>query len=81
MEAKSFINKDDFDLTLLDNRINYWEVESKDYDFEQITPQSRLRLFFRLYGSDIVGDLKVSRENCAHLMSILREYIIPNLVE
>ena len=80
MEAKQFIKKDDFDTTPIKNRIQYWRIEKKDYDFKIATEKSRLHLVFAL-DSGISGEFKASKENCDHLRDIILKYVLPNLKE
>jgi hypothetical protein len=44
MEAKLFINKDDFDFFYLKQRVDYLRVTKENYDFKEATEQSRLNV-------------------------------------
>jgi len=78
MEAKQFIVKDDFDMTPIKNRIIYWKIQKKDYDFKKATEKSRLYLEFGL-DTGIAGVFKASKENCDYLKDIILKYVLPNL--
>ena len=80
MEAKQFIKKDDFDITPIKNRIQYWRIEKQNYDFKKATEKSRLYLEFTL-DTGISGDFKASKENCDYLRNIILKYVLPNLKE
>jgi len=80
MEAKLFIEKDDFDISPIRNRIYYWIVQKQNYDFKKAGEKSRLYLKFSL-DTGVSGELKASKENCDYLRNIIREYIVANLKE
>ena len=80
MEAKLFIQKDDFDITPIQNRIIYWTIQKQDYDFKKAIEKSRLYLEFRLDTGGIC-ELKASKENCDYLRDIILKYVVPNLKE
>jgi len=79
MEAKSFISKDDFDITPLHKRVSYWSIEKQDYDFIKATEKSRmnLRVGFKHPTS---GDFRASKENCDFLRDIIQNHIMPNMI-
>ena len=78
MEAKSFISKDEFDMTPLNKKVEYWSVEKQDYDFAKATDKSRvnLKIAFRY---PIDGIFKASKENCDFLRDVFLKYIMPNV--
>jgi hypothetical protein len=78
MEAKNFVSEDDFDMTVIDKRIQYWNVKKKDYDFEKATEKSRLSIYFTI-DTGMSCDLKASKENCDYLKEIFFKYVVPNL--
>ena len=80
MEAKLFITKDDFDITPIEKRIIYWEINKQDYDFKKSIEKSRLNLIIRL-DTGITGNLRGSKENCDYLKDIIFKYVVPNLKE
>ena len=80
MEAKLFIEKDDFDITPIRKRIVYWEIQKQNYNFTKAGEKSRLYLEFRL-DTGMGGELKASKKNCDYLREIIREYIVANLKE
>lgn len=81
MEAENFISEDDFDITSFENRIDYWNIKKKDYDFRKATIKSRLYITCRLIGSNLVIEFKATGINCDHLRDIFNKYIEPNLVK
>lgn len=80
MEAKLFIEKDDFDITPIKNRIDYLEIKKQDYDFKEATGKSRLYLEFAL-DTRVTCKFKASKENCNYLRAIIFKYVVPNLKE
>jgi hypothetical protein len=78
LEAKLFINQDDFDITPTKKRIVYIDIKKKDYDFKKAMDQSRLNVQI-LFGGQIECQMKASRENCDYLRDITLTHIIPNL--
>ena len=78
MEAKQFIKEDDFDITPIKNRIQYWRIKKQDYDFKKATEKSRLYLIFAL-DTGVRGEFKASKENCDYLIDIILKYVLPNL--
>lgn len=78
MEAKSFISRDEFDMTPLHKKVTYWTVEKQDYDFAKATEKSRVHLTISLR-HPVRGIFRASRENCDFLRDVLRKHIMPNL--
>jgi hypothetical protein len=78
MEAKSFISKDDFDVTPLHKKVTYIMLEKQDYDFVKATEKSRASLKLT-FNNNLSGKLKSSKENCDFLRDVLRKHIMPNL--
>lgn len=80
MEAKNFIKTDDFDITPIKNRINYWNIKMENYNYQNATQTSRLFLTFK---SNVHIDFtfKASEKNCDYLRDIIQKYVKPNLVE
>lgn len=77
MEAKNFLNEDDFDWAPLKQHIVYWSITKTDYDFQKATDKSRLALDYRLL-SGIAGQLNASRGNCDNLKALFFKLILPN---
>lgn len=77
MEAKSFISKDNFDMTPMHKNVTYWNIEKQDYDFAKATEKSRVNLQIN-FRHPIHGLLKASRENCDILKEVLLKRIVPN---
>ena len=80
MEAKQFITKDDFDITPIRKRVDYWNIQKQDYDFKKATEKSRLFLRVGL-GTVTHGEFKAAKENCDCLKEIIFKYVVPNLKE
>ncbi|MGD0856150.1 MAG: hypothetical protein ABSA18_10150 [Dehalococcoidia bacterium] len=80
MEAKSFISKDEFDISPIRKRITYWSIVKQDYDFLEATDKSRLQISFSLHEMT-TGDLKASKENCNYLKGIFQKYVLPNIID
>lgn len=80
MEAKNFIRIDDFDISPIKNRINYWKITMENYNYQSATQTSRLFLKFRL-AADVNCELKASEENCDYLRDIIQKYVKPNLMK
>jgi len=78
MEAKEFVNKDDYDITPIKRHISYVSMEKQDFDFKNISEKSRFKIYFKME-SDAIGENKGSKENCIYLTNILNEHILPNL--
>lgn len=78
MEAKSFTTVDNFDMCSLSKAVIYLCIEKKNYDFKKATAESRLTLGFQT--SDLMGDIKATRENCDYLKDIFLKYFVPNLI-
>ena len=80
MEAKRFITIDNFDITPIKKRIDFWSLQKKKYDFKKATEKSRLLLRIK-FDSQMVGELKAAKENCDYLRKIVLKYVVPNLKE
>jgi hypothetical protein len=80
MEAKAFIQQDNFDMVSIRKRLAYWRIEKRDYDFQQATDKSRMTVHFSTGPLDITGDLRASKENCDHLRDIFMNRILANMV-
>ncbi len=79
MESKQFISNDDFDITSLKNRIEYWQIQKSNYDFKKASETSRLYLKINI-DTGVSGSFKTSKENCDYLKDIIHRYIKPNLM-
>ena len=75
MEAKDFLNKDDFDMTLLED-VTYWDIEKKNYDFETATETSSFYLNISLT-NDRYCEFKASKNNCDYLKALFLECFLP----
>ncbi|MBI4379013.1 MAG: hypothetical protein HY578_07960 [Nitrospinae bacterium] len=80
MEAKRFITTDEFDITPIRKRVNYWNIQKQDYDFKKATEKSRLHLL-TTFDEGVHGDYKAAKENCDHLRDIFLKNVAPNLKE
>ncbi len=80
MEAKKFLEEDDFDSVPLNKQVKYWSVKKTEYNFIRATTKSRMVIKFSLLSGSGCS-LKASRENCDSLKSIFIKYIITNTME
>ena len=80
MEAKQFLTEDNFDAAPYIKKFKHWTIEKKDYDFEDSTDNSRMKLYVT-FATGITGQLKASGKNCHYLKEIFLKYIKPNLDE
>jgi len=78
MKAKHFIERDDFNMTLIKEKIYHLQIQKLDYDFNKATEKSRLYLEFIL-DTGMIYNFKASKENCDYLRDILFQYVLPNL--
>ncbi len=78
MEAKLFLQQDDFDLAPIAKKIKYIQVKKNDYDFIKLNDKSRLYI---LYSTSTLskGQFKASKENCRYLRDIYLKHILPNI--
>ena len=75
MEAKLFINMDDFDF-MPSRGLKYLRIDKQNYDFKQATDQSRMSVEYG--GQDMLsGELRASKENCDRLRYITIKYLMP----
>ncbi|MHB8119849.1 MAG: hypothetical protein ACYDHX_14185 [Methanothrix sp.] len=76
MEAKMFINKDDFDFMPISSGLAYLRIEKQNYDFKQATNESRMTVEYQARGM-MNGTLIASRNNCDKLREIIIKYFAP----
>ncbi len=79
MEAKQFVSSDNFDMEIIKKRILSWTINKSNYDFKDVTRESRLNVIFKLQENrerNLIG----SRVNCDSLRDIFKKYIVPNLM-
>lgn len=79
MEAKDFINKDDFDMVLLEE-MTYWNIKKNDYDFKTATEASRLYIELVL-SSNTYYEFKASKNNCDYLKKLFIEFLLPKFLK
>lgn len=80
MEAKNFRAVDNFDITPIKKRVNYWNIKKRNYNFKKATDTSSL--FLRIaFDANVSGDFKAAKNNCDHLKQIILKYVLPNLKE
>ena len=77
MEAHNFTSEYDIDLVPI-TKILRFAISFKEYDFNKATLESRLTVYFSLFGV-ISGTLKATAENCDYLRNIIYTYLKPNL--
>ena len=78
MEAHNFITDDVFDCVTIKNKIIRWDINKKDYNFQDTIEKSRFNLHIR-FESGSAGEFKSTAENCSRLKEIFLNYIVPNL--
>jgi len=78
--ANQFLSKQEYYLLPLRGNITHLVIQKKDYDFEEPTEASRISVTFQFKHSEIQGVLTASKENCAHLWSIIKTHLQPNMV-
>ena len=79
-EAKQFLTVAKYDGSVYKQLIHYWEVTNKNYEFEKITPDSRMTCTFAsVYRVEC--HLKASGKNCKQLMKIFKTYVLPNIIK
>ena len=78
VEAKDFLNKEDFDLTPIKSTVGYLCVKSSGFDFVKATNKSRLNISFYFRGG-ISAQMRASGENCLKLLGVFQTYVKPNL--
>ncbi len=78
IQASRFVSEDTLDIDLIANCIVNLAISRTDFDFEETTEKSRLRVVYATAGH-CGGELKASKENCAHLAKIVRQRLVPNL--
>jgi len=76
MEAKEFLEKVDIDFAPLTNGCVYWVINTRSFSLKETTDASRMSLRVIL-PSDVGGELQATGSNCAHLLDVLRQYILP----
>lgn len=79
MEAKDFINKDDFDMVLLEE-MTYWNIKKNDYNFKTATEASRLYIELVL-SSNTYYEFKASKNNCDYLKKLFIEFLLPKFLK
>jgi hypothetical protein len=78
MEARLFINEDDFDVNTISKELYYLRIKKENYDFLKSNEKSRLYIKFHAYQKG-TGEIKASKENCDYLKKIYIKYLLPNL--
>lgn len=79
MEAKDFINTDDFDMGLLEE-VTYWHIKKNDYNFKTATETSGLYIKLDLSG-DTYYEFKASKNNCDYLKKLFIEFFLPKFLK
>jgi len=72
------LQKYDFDITPIKERIRYWTITVDNFDFKQATADSKLSLQFTLI-QGVEASLKSEGKNCNFLKNIISKYVKPNL--
>jgi hypothetical protein len=77
MEAKLFIQQDDFDICPYVKEIDYLVIKKESYDFINFNEKSKL--YMEYVSKTNNGELKATKENCDHLKNIYLKYMLPNV--
>lgn len=77
LEAHDFMIKDDFDIAKID-KILHVRVEKLNYDFEQASRDSRMKVYslFSFFSEAGVA-IRASGRNCDYLKKIITKYLVP----
>ncbi len=78
VESRDFKNTNQFEIDYVRGSIINLKVTADSFDFLQPTDQSRLNVQHYATG-ELRAEFKASRENCSHLLEIVRRYLVPNL--
>jgi len=78
-ESKNFLVRDNLDSTSYLNRMEYWEITLKEFDFKKPTSKSRFTLRAVLK-NEVKLIFRASGNNCQHLNNIFDRFIKPNLI-
>lgn len=78
IECKDFANKDDFDLTKMEN-LFYIHITKTDYNFAN-TPNNNSRITINAQIGDVLSvNLMATGNNCKYAMNIAQKYLTPTL--
>lgn len=79
IQATNFVNRNELDMDRIGKSISSLKIVGEQFDFAAPTEKSRLSV--RYYTATALrADLKASRENCAHLLAIVRTCLVPNFI-
>jgi hypothetical protein len=79
IQASNFVNRNEFDIDRIGKSIVNLKLDTKDFDFQVPTDKARLSVRYLTVGH-LQAHLKASGENCAHLVTIIRDCLVPNFV-
>jgi hypothetical protein len=66
-------------LRLKNNVVSIQMPQRAHLSFDKVTDQSRLHLVFNLLGLDSPVRLTATGENCAHLLDLMKNHILPQM--
>jgi hypothetical protein len=70
VEATRFVTDDELDMGRLKDSIYHIQINTKAYDWRRATDESRINLTARFGPPNLTVELKGSKENCDHALSI-----------
>jgi len=79
MEAKLFLNQDDFDISPSAKKIDWIQVKKQDYDFVKANEKSRLYVNLLFLSKAGTASFKASEDNCDYLKEIYLKHMLSNL--
>lgn len=81
VECKNFINEDDFDLTVLNKNVLYFNVKKSDYDdWENPTACSRVVFNMLVNNGKLSCNLNASGVNCKYAFKIVQKCFLRNMI-
>lgn len=78
-EAHEITSDGHGDIVPLGQGLTQVDFSRKNFDLTSATTQSRFRVSVTFDRSGLKGNFKASSENCAHLLTILRDYLLPRV--
>lgn len=79
LEAKNFRAEIDIDLTKYTNKLNYMQLKTESYDFENVNQNSRMTLYLHITHG-FSASFKATGLNCRKLDYLIKSYFKSNIV-
>ncbi len=77
LSARNFLSKIDYSITFITNRVEYFAVQTQDYDLNKATDKSRMNV--EVIFEQFTSHFKAAKNNCDYLSKLIEKYIKPNL--